>query len=55
LFKRISPSGTIDVEAIFQVENISFKHEKEFEFIHYSNCKFIHIRQEDKVYRFNKI
>jgi len=55
LFKRISPSGTIDVEAVFQVENVSFKHEIEFEFIHYSNCKFIHVRQEDKVYRFNKI
>lgn len=55
LFRRISPSGNIDIEAVFEVEDISFRHEKAFEFIHYSNCKFIHIKQDGIVYRFNRI
>lgn len=55
LFKRISPIGNIDIEAVFEVDKRCFNYNKDFEFIHYSNCKFFHIKQENQVYRFNRI
>lgn len=54
-FKRISPNGNIDVEAIYEIDDISFKYENRFEFIHYSNCKFFHVKQETQVFKFNRI
>lgn len=54
-FRRISPSGNIDVEGIYKVNDKSFNCEKNYRFIHYSNCQFFHIEQEDKIYRFDLI
>ncbi|TYA53186.1 DUF6695 family protein [Formosa maritima] len=55
VFKRISPNGNVDIHAIFEVDDISFEYEKGFEFIHYSNCKFFHVKQEKQIYKFNRI
>lgn len=53
-FRRISPYGNIDVEAVFEIEDVSFQYHNPYQFIHYSNCQFFHIEQGGKVYRFNK-
>lgn len=54
-FRRISPYGNIDIHDTFTVEDDSFDYDLEFEFIHYSNCKFFHVRQEGSVFRFDRI
>lgn len=52
-FKRISPYGNIDVYACFKVNDDTFDYDLEYEFIHYSNCKFFHIKQNKKIFRFD--
>ena len=54
-FKRISPYGNIDVYEKFVVDDDSFDYDLEFEFIHYSNCKFFHVKQKETIYRFDRI
>ena len=54
-FKRISPYGNIDVHDTFIVEDDTFDYDLEFEFIHYSNCKFFHVKQSGKIFRFNRV
>lgn len=54
LFKRVSPHGHIDIHDIFTVEDHSFDYNQAFEFVHYSNCSFLHIQQAGKIYRFNR-
>ena len=53
VFRRISPSGNIDVEGVYQVNQNTFNYNEKYEFIHYSNCNFFHIMQKDEVYRFD--
>ncbi len=53
-FRRISPYGNVDCDAIFTVEDVSFNYNLPYEFVPYSNCKFFHIKQEAKVFRFEK-
>lgn len=52
-FRRVSPSGNIDVEGVYEVNQESFDYSQHYEFIHYSNCHFFHIMQNEKVYRFD--
>lgn len=54
-FRRISPYANIDVDAFFKVDNRAFNYNKPYEFIPYSNCKFFHIKQNDTVFKFNRI
>ncbi|WP_370476961.1 DUF6695 family protein [Tamlana flava] len=54
-FKRISPYGNLDVHDRFVVDDASFDYHLEFEFIHYSNCKFFHVKQNGKVFRFERV
>ncbi|TWO33223.1 hypothetical protein E1J38_004820 [Seonamhaeicola sediminis] len=54
-FRRLSPYGHVDVDALFKVENNRFSYQESFEFVHYSNCKFFHIKQNGAVYRFERI
>lgn len=53
-FRRISPVGNVDVQAVFRVENKAFDYHDTFEFLHYSNCRFFHVKQNDAVFRFDK-
>jgi len=53
-FRRISPYGHIDVDAVFIVDDASFNYNLDYQFIHYSNCKFFNIKQQDKVYHFKR-
>ena len=54
VFRRISPEGNIDVHAVFMVENETFNYHETFEFVHYSNCKFFHVKQKEVVFRFER-
>jgi len=54
VFRRISPEGNIDIHAIFMVENENFNYHETFEFVHYSNCKFFHVKQKEVVFRFER-
>ncbi len=54
-FRRISPYGHVDCDALFKVENTNFRYNAEYQFVHYSNCSFIHIEQNGTVYKFNRI
>lgn len=51
-FRRISPYGNIDCDGIYKVSSEGFDMNKAYEFIHYSNCQFFHINQNDDTYRF---
>ena len=53
-FKRISPHGNIDVHDRYVVNDSSFDYNLEFEFVHYSNCKFFHVKQNGEVFRFDR-
>ena len=52
-FRRISPYGTIDVDGIYIINQKGFDSTLEYEFIHYSNCKFFHVEQNQVVYKFD--
>lgn len=54
-FRRISPYGNIDCDTLFAVEDEAFNYDLPYEFIHYSNCKFFHVKQGDRVFRFDRI
>lgn len=54
-FRRISPYGNIDCDALFKVDNVTFNYDLPYEFVHYSNCKFFHVKQNDLVFRFDRI
>ena len=55
VFRRLSPHGHLDVHDYFVTETEGFNYHEPFEFVHYSNCKFFHIKQSDKLYRFDKV
>lgn len=54
-FRRISPYGNIDCDAIYSVNDESFDIFSKYQFVHYSNCLFFHIEQGVKQYRFDFI
>ena len=51
-FRRISPYGNIDTHGICQVDDIAFNYEEDYQFVHYSNCAFFHVKQGEKEFRF---
>lgn len=53
-YRRLSPYGNVDVHDTFTVEDSTFNYNVDWKFVHYSNCKFFHIEQNGKVYRFNR-
>ncbi len=54
-FRRISPYGNIDIHDTFLVEDSTFNYHEPYTFVHYSNCKFFHVEQCGKVFRFNRM
>jgi len=54
-FRRVSPYGNVDVDAIFSVDDDAFDYQSDYTFIHYSNCKFFHIKQNDSIFRFDRV
>lgn len=53
-FRRISPYGNIDCDAVFKVEDEAFDYSLDYQFIHYSNCKFFNVEQKGRVFRFER-
>lgn len=53
-FRRISPYGNLDVEANFLMDNSTFNYELPYQFIHFSNCSFFHLKQNETIFRFDK-
>jgi len=53
-YRRISPYGNIDCDAIYITKDSSFNYNEAYQFVHYSNCYFFHIEQHGKTYRFNR-
>jgi hypothetical protein len=53
-FRRVSPYGNVDIHDVFIVDNAAFNYDLGFEFIHYSNCKFFHVKQNERIYRFDR-
>jgi hypothetical protein len=51
-FRRISPYGHIDCDGIYKADSELFNISMDYEFIHYSNCQFFHIKQNNETYRF---
>jgi hypothetical protein len=47
-FRRVSPNGNIDIDAVF-LSKSSFKIDREYEFLHNSNCIYCTIKQGDKI------
>ena len=54
-YRRISPHGNVDVHGIYSIDDAGFNYAESYEFVHYSNCAFFHIRQNSKTFRFEKI
>ncbi|MEZ4976072.1 MAG: DUF6695 family protein [Flavobacteriaceae bacterium] len=54
-FRRISPNGHIDVHGIYEIDNLGFNYNSEYNFVHYSNCAFFHLEQHGKTYRFDYV
>ncbi|MEZ4801935.1 MAG: DUF6695 family protein [Gelidibacter sp.] len=51
--RRISPHGNVDVDGIYKISEVGFNSKQEYEFVPYSNCNFIHLRQQGRVFRFD--
>ncbi|WP_299228558.1 DUF6695 family protein [uncultured Psychroserpens sp.] len=51
-FRRISPYGNVDCDGLYKLASESFDIYSNYQFIHYSNCKFFHINQKDQTLRF---
>jgi len=54
-YRRISPNGNIDVDCIYGVDDPEFNYHETFEFMQYSNCEFFHIKQNEIIYRFERL
>ncbi len=53
-YRKIAPCGSINVNDVFVVNDVAFNYKEDFNFVHYSNCKFFHIKQNDIVFRFDR-
>ncbi|MDN3666695.1 DUF6695 family protein [Algibacter miyuki] len=54
-FRRISPYGNVDVDALFKMNDATFNYDETYQFIPYSNCKFFNIKQDDTVFKFERL
>jgi hypothetical protein len=54
-YRRISPHGNIDVDCIYGVDDSEFNYHKSFEFVQYSNCDFFHVKQNETIFRFERL
>ncbi|MBN4058052.1 hypothetical protein JYT34_01290 [Olleya sp. AH-315-K02] len=53
-YRKIAPCGNVNVNDVFVVNDLAFNYHEDFNFEHYSNCKFFHVKQNDKVFRFDR-
>ncbi|RSK41988.1 DUF6695 family protein [Mangrovimonas spongiae] len=53
-FRRVSPNGTVDVDAIFIQQEEGFQYNEPYAFLYSSNCLYCHVKQRNTIYRFDK-
>ncbi|WP_044402575.1 DUF6695 family protein [Lacinutrix sp. Hel_I_90] len=53
-YRRISPYGNIDCDALFISQENNFDYEQAYDIVHYSNCNFFHVKQNNNVFRFER-
>jgi len=53
-YRRIAPCGNVNVNDVFVVNDSAFNYHQAYNFEQNSNCKFFHIKQNDKVFRFDR-
>ncbi len=53
-FRRVSPYGHVDCDALYLIDNAAFNYEQPFKFVHYSNCKFFKVEQDNTIYHFTR-
>lgn len=53
-FRRISPYSNVDVDTTFILTENGFDYNSPYQFVQYSNCKFFHVEQNGKVFRFER-
>lgn len=51
-YRRISPYGNVDCDGVYRLTSEGFDINSSYTFVHYSNCKFFHIEQHGKTFRF---
>ncbi|MBT8324987.1 MAG: hypothetical protein KJO22_00685 [Bacteroidia bacterium] len=54
-FRRISPFGHIDIDAVYRISDTGFDMSLDHEFVQYSNCLYFHVKQNGQTYRFNYV
>ncbi len=54
-FRRISPYGNVDCDAVFNVNDVAFDYNLEFEFVHYSNCEFFNVKQNGVIFKYSRL
>ena len=52
-YRRISPYGNVDCDGVYRIDQKGISLNDPYEFIHYSNCQFFHIKQNDMTYKFD--
>jgi len=50
--RRISPEGRVDCDSKYKISSKSFDIKRPYQFVHYSNCKFFNVMQDDRCYKF---
>ncbi len=51
-FRRISPEGRVDCDAVYKITSEGFNIDKPYQFLHDSNCKYFNVEQNEKSFRF---
>lgn len=51
-FRRISPVGRVDCDAIYKITSEGFYIDKPYQFLHDSNCKYFNVEQKAEQFRF---
>ncbi|NRB60065.1 MAG: hypothetical protein HRU50_09050 [Winogradskyella sp.] len=54
-FRRVSPYGHVDCDGVYNLNDKGFDIKADYQFAHYSNCLFFHIKQNDNLFRFEYI
>jgi len=54
LVKRISPYGNVDVHDVFVIDKDSFNYHESYEFLYHTNCSFVHIKQNETIFKLER-
>lgn len=55
LIARYTAAGNKDFEGVFKINNAFFEYDKNYQFVHPTNCKEMYIKQKDTVFVLNSV